>query len=109
VALTRRNVRYLCFRLRTEAEGGNAAPELPEGFKETFEEQENFRGWAAFGVSWDVDENDQWLAVILKESLARQWERTLLQKVPVFPGLEELDKNGRQSIIRPDNEGNQSD
>lgn len=90
MSLTRRDIRYLCFRLKTEADGGPEAPELPQGFRETFEGQELFRGWAAFGVSWDVDQEDFWKIVILKESLARQWERTLLEKVPIFPGLEAL-------------------
>lgn len=88
-SLTRRKVRYLCFRLKTEAEGGEPAPELPAAFKETFEGQELFRGWAAFGVSWDVGKEDFWSITLLKESLAKKWEKTLLQKVPVFPGLED--------------------
>lgn len=53
--LTRRRVRYRCFRLRSEASEGKELPDvIPDGFKEYFEAQKWFDGWANFAVTWDV-------------------------------------------------------
>ena len=53
--LTRRRVRYRLYRLRAEAAEGKELPiVIPDGFKESFEAQKWFDGWANFSVTWDV-------------------------------------------------------
>lgn len=93
--LGRRKVRYHCFRLRTEAEGGVAA-DVPEGFSEHFENHPfwanapfGFHGWKMFGETWDVSETDQWQPVLRKFSIHQEWNATLRQVVPELPSREE--------------------
>lgn len=84
--MTRREIRYLLARIRSQLQGVcEDVPELPEGFKETFEGQPAFRGWAAYTVTWDVCEDDQWLVVPLKKSLEDEWHELLMEVVPELP------------------------
>jgi len=94
--MTRRQIRYLISRLRTAATGGVEPPDLPEGFAETFERQDKFRGWANYQKIWDVDESG-WNIVLLDISAEEAWNKLLLEKVPELP--EEL--NGTESNIQP--------
>lgn len=85
--LTRRQIRYLLFRLRTQEIGGAKAPtKLPRGFKKSFTEQPKFRGWASFGVTWDVAEkpDSPWTIVFRDKSLEQEWNEVLIEKVPVL-------------------------
>ena len=52
--MNRKDIRYLLFRIKTEAEGGVETPPLPAGFIKSFETQIKFQGWLSFGVTWDV-------------------------------------------------------
>ena len=83
--MNRRQIRYLCARCKSEAEGFAEKPELVEGFLETFESQPNFRGWMGFGVSWDVDVNDPWRIVLRDKSIEDEWHEVLEQVVPELP------------------------
>ena len=99
--MNRKDIRYLMFRLKTEVEGGNIAPELPKGFKKTFETQKKFQGWLSFGVTWDVggrvlteenpnadttsDENSFWTIVLRNESLDEAWNKVLEKVVVEIP------------------------
>jgi hypothetical protein len=58
--------------------------EMPEGFVESFESQDNFRGWANYHVTWDVFEDDPWKCVLLKRSQEQVWNETLRKVVPVI-------------------------
>lgn len=93
--MNRRQIRYLISRLRTEATGGVAAPELPDGFRESFERQDKFRGWSNYQKVWDVDESG-WNIVLLDVSAEEAWNALLLEKVPELP--EAL--SGKQGHIR---------
>lgn len=60
-SLGRRRVRYLLYRLRNEAEGGTAAPELEpsEGvsldeLKSLISGQPGFTRWEDFATNWDL-------------------------------------------------------
>lgn len=100
--MTRSEIRYICFTLFSEAERGKEIPPPPEGFKETFESQEAFRGWLAFGVTWDVDEDDPWKAVPRECSLLEEWHRELMRKVPVLTedGIISAEEyNGREGNV----------
>lgn len=82
--LTRRQIRYLLRRIRTKEESGINLPKLPKGFRKSFEEQDKFRGWLAYQVTWDVDDSG-WNIVFLDKSLEEQWNETLMEKVPELP------------------------
>ena len=99
--MTRKQIRYLLFRIRTAAEGGSECPEPPENFKKSFESQAKFLGWPSFGVTWDVGgripnednplidatskESDQWTIVLREESLDDAWNTVLARVVTPLP------------------------
>lgn len=82
--MRRSDIRYKLFTLQTEAERGVEVPPLPEGFRESFETQEHFRGFINFGVTWDVDDDDPWKVVPLEMSHLERWHETLRNIVPVI-------------------------
>ena len=78
--MTKRQVRYLCYRLRTGAEKEEEVNDIPEGFKEYFEEQDYFDSWINFAMTWDIDdklkaelrtydEQTEWNSVMKRESV----------------------------------------
>ena len=73
--LTKRQIRYWCFRFRTEAEGGAPADGAPEGLKEHFEGLEWFSSWLEFSIVWDVKEDSPLEMVRLKENAEKEWEK----------------------------------
>jgi hypothetical protein len=82
--LNRRQIRYFLRRLRSKEESGVELPELPEGFRKSFEGQDKFRGWLNYQKTWDVDDSG-WSIIFLDKSLEEQWHEILLQKVPELP------------------------
>lgn len=58
--------------------------DLPEGFKESFENQPAFRGWLNYHVTWDINREDPWKVITRKESLVAEWHRELIRLVPVI-------------------------
>lgn len=85
--MTRTQVKRLLALLRAEAELGRKFPELdnlPENFKKSFEEQEAFRGWVNYHVTWDVADEDVWLTVKLKVSKVAAWNQQLRKRVPII-------------------------
>lgn len=58
----------------------------PEGFKESFEGQTNFRGWINYKETWYIDEenNDPWKVIPLKRPLVEEWHDVLRKFVPVI-------------------------
>lgn len=88
-----RRVRYICYRLRTEADGGaEAGDAVPEGFREHYEAQEWFLGWGEFARRWDVARQDPSLAVPRKHTETQEWHTLVLSKTPILPGLEHLEE-----------------
>ena len=83
--LTRRKVRYWCFRFLTEQVEGIDASDAPEGLKERFEEMEWFQGWKKFGVTWDIAEDDFFRIVPRKTSIHQDWDKVIMSKFPVLP------------------------
>ena len=95
--LTRRNVRYICFRLKTEAEGGEAVDRegilaFTDEVREHMEEQTGFGGWSKFGVTWDVDEQSYFVVVPLKKSIESAWNTVLKRNAIDLPATEEAAK-----------------
>lgn len=81
--MLKRQVRYWCFRFRTETEeDGATADDAPKGLRERFEEMEWFQGWSKFGITWDVHDEDPFRIIPLKISLQDQWNAVIEKKVP---------------------------
>ena len=108
--MTKQEIKYLLARLRTEAETSNSdqptvlPPEIPEGFKESFENQKGFKGWINYHVTWDVHPDDPWMVVILRQSLEQEWHKELEGVVPVLTengvvSAEEWAKKSRSTRI----------
>ena len=57
---------------------------LPEGFKESFEKQKEFRGWINYHVTWEVHPKDPWKIVLRSQSLVQDWHDELIKMVPVI-------------------------
>lgn len=57
---------------------------LPVGFRESFESQDNFRGWLNYHVTWDVTREDPWTIYLRKKSLIAEWHEELARVVPVI-------------------------
>ena len=58
--------------------------EVPEGFKESFENQKGFRGWINYHETWDVNPDDAWVVIVRTQSLTAEWHRQLVKVVPVI-------------------------
>lgn len=90
--LTKRQIRYLCFRLQTEVEGGNKATNEETGpmsfidkIKEHMEEQEDFGGWNMFAKTWDVDEKSPLVVVKRTSSIYSDWNKILKEEAKELP------------------------
>lgn len=77
--LTRRNIRYICFRIQIEEESGKKLAGgdgillfVPE-VKAHMESQNLFNGWAKFGHTWDVDEKAPLVVVSRTSSVHSEW------------------------------------
>jgi hypothetical protein len=83
--LTYKEIKRALALLKSEVElGRDHRLDLPEGFKESFENQAAFRGWVNYHVTWDVAEDDAWKVVPLEESRVKTWNRELMERVPVI-------------------------
>lgn len=90
--LTRRNIRYICFRIQAQENGGVKAPIEPIGImayveeiKQHIEEQDGFGGWGKFGVTWDVDEKYPLVVVGRKSSIQTEWKKILEREARDLP------------------------
>ena len=82
--MTRSEIRYALFSLKSKAEGKEEIPPLPDGFEEGFSAQERFRGFINFGVTWDVKEDEPWTIESLDKSHLEVWNEELKAVVPVI-------------------------
>jgi hypothetical protein len=90
--LNRRQIRYICFRLQTEATGGHPATKektglmsLVEDVKKNYEEQAEFGGWANFAKTWDVDNKAVLVAVLRTSSIYTDWNKVLKEETKELP------------------------
>ena len=90
--LTRHDVRYICFRLQTETDGGAKAKLEKTGvmsyvdkIRKQMESQEEFGGWKKFGKTWDVDEKAKLVAVNRTSSIQSDWNKTLKKQAKELP------------------------
>ena len=85
--LTKKQVRYWCFRFKNEFEGGCDANDAPEGLKEYFETHDYFLGWDKFNGSlgWDVNFNSPLDIVPLKVGGMEAWNKELSKNAIDLP------------------------
>jgi len=97
--LSRRDVRYWCFRFQTEINDGTSSKGAPRGLKRCMEHQEEFRGWREFAKSWDVSLTQPLVVVERYFSVWEQWEAKLKRNVSPLPATE-LKNNGSENNNR---------
>lgn len=90
--LTRRQIRYICFRLQTEAGGGSAAASEEQGImqyvdlvKKHIESQDDFGGWKMFAKTWDVDEKSPLVVVKRTSSIYSDWNNVMKKEAKDLP------------------------
>ena len=88
--MTRKEIKRALALLKAEAELGRDPGDLPEGFRESFESQPDFRGWVNYHVTWDLDKDDDWKVVPLEEPLVKVWDREVRSRVPVITPAREI-------------------
>lgn len=81
-----KKIKRLLALLKAEAEyNRNNHIKLPKGFKESFENQKYFRGWANYKETWYIDEFvDPWKIVLIDRPLVEDWHDQLKKVVPVI-------------------------
>jgi hypothetical protein len=86
----RKRIRYILYRLKTEAASGgvNLAPDEATGsFKRIFIEQDLFEGWDKFSETWDVSLGNPEKIIHRDKSAADEWEELVRAKYPMIePG-----------------------
>lgn len=87
--LSRRDVRYWCFRFQTELDGGVKAKGAPRGLKKYMEHQEEFRGWNEFAKTWDVSHTQSLVVIERYFSVWEQWEAKLRREAKPLPAMEQ--------------------
>lgn len=103
--MTNKEIKRLLALLKSEVDlSRDHHLDLPDGFKESFENQAAFRGWVNYHVTWDVASDDAWKVVPLKEPLVRTWNRELMKRVPVITSDGEIidplkEQDGREGDI----------
>ena len=102
-SLTRRQIRYLCFRLQTAAEGGSKADPEEGGLlkhvlavREHMEDQDGFGGWKTFAKTWDVDEKSPLVVINRTSSVQSEWNKVLKKESRDLPSVEEVKKQARK-------------
>lgn len=83
----RKELRYKCYRMRTEATEG---PSPPNGFREAvahLETMKGFDGWKNFAITWDISMEDITKIVSRQFSEFEEWDRVVKAKFPIIePG-----------------------
>jgi hypothetical protein len=97
--LIRREIRYICFRIQTETEGGNKATSEEEGpmkyadeIKSHMESQDDFGGWRNFAKTWDVDQKAPLVIVARTKSIQSEWNAVLAKEAKDLPSEKEKKK-----------------
>ena len=81
----KRKIRYYCFAMKTNADGGNNKTVIPTQLIEYFEEKDEFEGWSGFGDTWDVRTTDP-LSIFFRDfSINQEWDATMRRVVPELP------------------------
>ena len=97
--LTKRNIRYICFRIQTELGGGAKANKERDGImqfvgdvRNHMESQKDFDGWGNFAKTWDVDEKSPLTVILRKSSIQNNWNNFLKRQAKELPTEKEQKK-----------------
>lgn len=88
--LTKRNIRYICFRLKDIADGGapmtsGGLMEYSDEVKSHMESQSDFGGWNNFGKTWDVDKKAFLVVVLRTSSIQSEWDKIVADEAQDLP------------------------
>lgn len=107
--LTRRQIRYICFRLQNEAEGLSKAIPQKTGvmqyvdkIKEHMEEQDDFGGWKMFAKTWDVDEKSPLVVIKRTSSIYTDWNKILKKGAKDMPTPAQTTKIIEEEVKAPE-------
>jgi hypothetical protein len=92
----RHEVRYACFRVQNELQGGAKADEKHHAIAKEIEKLEGFEGWNKFSITWDISTPSPIVIVKRKWSIYQEWNQTLervLEPLPIA-SIEEKPRKG---------------
>lgn len=94
----RRQVRYWCFRFKTEESGACKADGAPKGIRKHFEDNDYFLGWKNFNESngWDVSHTEPLELVPLRMGSDDAWNKELEKSIKELPKKEEKKKSTKK-------------
>lgn len=95
-AQLRHNVRYACFRVQNEKNGGAKAEKEHRTIARKIEKTDGFDGWKNFAKTWDVSTPKPIVIVKRKWSVWQEWNQTL-ERIAI--PLTEIDANGGKGNI----------
>lgn len=76
LGMTRREIRYHLYRIRTSEEGG--VSHKAKALKEYYEGQEAFTDWSGFARTWDIGDDGHHHEVVERQFTEEQeWNREL--------------------------------
>lgn len=96
-AKLRHDIRYACFRVQNEKNGGAKAEKEHRKIARKIEKIDGFEGWEKFAKTWDVSTPDPIVIVRRKWSIWQEWNQTL-ERVAI--PLTEIEPNGNKGDIR---------
>lgn len=76
-ARLRHDIRYACFRIQNEKNGGAKAEKAHWKTAKKIEKIEGFEGWRNFAITWDVSMPEPLVIVKRKWSIFQEWNQTL--------------------------------
>jgi len=89
----RHGVRYACFRVQNELNGGAKADKEHYKIAKKVEKLDGFGGWKSFAVTWDVSTPNPIVLIRRKWSIYEEWDQTLERiTVPLKPLKKKLKK-----------------
>lgn len=85
--LTRRQIRYICFRTQTEEAGGAKVGKLEfaSDVKKHMESQDEFDEWKNFAKTWDVGDKAPLVVVLRTSSIQTDWNKVLKEEAKELP------------------------
>lgn len=97
--LTRRQIRYICFRIQTE-EAGNAVADVAfaPDVRIHMELQDGFDSWNNFAKTWDVGEKAPLVVVARTLSIQSEWNNVLEKEARVL--VEVTDVLGNKKKVK---------
>ena len=90
--LTRRQIRYVCFRYQNEATGGVSVAKVRgislsvmKKIASHMVDQDGFDTWENFGKTWDVGEKAPLVVMTRTSSIQSEWNKSLKNESKELP------------------------